>query len=83
MSAPYRTDNYFNSGAMYEIPTGSDKFELEVSPQFGDENVIVNASSSPLGEISTEVQGGVYQVKTQARDIAVKMRSIKLMERTE
>ena len=80
---PYRTDNYFNGGAMYEVPTGNDKFELEVSPPFGEENVIVYASSSPLGEISTEAHGGVYEVKTQARDIGVKTRGIRLMERTE
>ena len=67
---------------MYEIPTGNDKFELEVSPPFGEENVIVYASSSPLGDISTEAQGGVYQVKTQARDIGLKTRGIKLMEKT-
>jgi len=80
---PYRTDNYFNGGMMYEIPTGSDKFDLEVSPPFGEENVIIFASSLPLGEISTEAQGGVYQVKTQARDLGVKTRGIKLTKRTE
>jgi len=80
---PYRTDNYFNGGVMYEIPTGNDKFELEVSPPFGEEHVIVYASSSPLGEISAEARGGVYQVKTQARDIGVKTRGIKLMEKTD
>ncbi len=78
---PYRTDNYFNGGTIYEIPTGNDKFDLEVSPPFGDENVLVYASSLPLGELSTEAQGGVYQVKTQARDIGLKTRGIKLMEK--
>jgi hypothetical protein len=80
---PYRSDNYFNGGTIYELPTGNDKFELEVSPPFGEENVIVYASSSPLGEISTETRGGVYQVKTQARDIGVKTRGIKLTGKTE
>jgi Domain of unknown function (DUF4384) len=80
---PYRTDNYFNGGVIYEIPTGNDKFELEVSPPFGEENVIVYASSSPLGDIDAKAQDGVYQVKTQARDIGMKTRGIKLMEKTE
>lgn len=80
---PYRADNYFNGGVMYEIPAGRDKFELEVSPPFGDENVIVYASSSMLGEISTETHGGVYQVKTRAKDIGVRTRGVKLMERIE
>ena len=30
---PYRVDNYFNGGVLYEIPTGNDKFDLEVSPR--------------------------------------------------
>ena len=80
---PYRSGNYFNGGTMYEIPTGNDKFDLEVSPPFGDKNVIVYASSSPLGGISTEARGGVYEVKTQAGDIEVKTRGIKLMGKTE
>jgi hypothetical protein len=79
---PYRTDNYFNGGAMYEIPTGNDRFELEVSPPFGEENIIVYASSSALGEISTEAQGGVYQVKTEAGDLGVRTRGVKLLEKS-
>jgi hypothetical protein len=80
---PYRTDNYFNGGSMYEIPTGSDKFELEVSPPFGDENVIVYASSSPLGEISTSTRGGVYQVTTKAKDLGMKTRGIRITDAKE
>ena len=48
---PYRTDNYFNGGVIYEIPSGNDRFDLEVSPPFGDENIVVYASSSELGNI--------------------------------
>lgn len=29
---PYRTDNYFNGGVIYEIPSGKDRFDLEVTP---------------------------------------------------
>ncbi|TET95441.1 MAG: DUF4384 domain-containing protein [Desulfobacteraceae bacterium] len=32
MPNPYRSENYFNGGVIYEIPSGRDKFELEVSP---------------------------------------------------
>jgi uncharacterized protein DUF4384 len=80
---PYRTDNYFNGGALYEIPAGNDKFELEVSPPFGDENVIVYASSAPLGEIEVQTRGGVYLVKTKAKDLAARTRGIKLREKKD
>jgi len=78
---PYRSGSYFNGGTIYELPSGDDKFELEVSPPFGEENVVVYASTSPLGEISTEARGGVYQVKTLADDIQVKTRGIQLTQK--
>ncbi|MBF0328398.1 MAG: DUF4384 domain-containing protein [Nitrospirae bacterium] len=75
---PYRTDNYFNGGVVYEIPSGNDRFELEVSPPFGEENVIVYASTASLGEIDLQDEGSVYQVKTSAKDISTKSRGVKL-----
>jgi hypothetical protein len=78
----FRTDNYFHGGVVYEIPSGNDRFELEVSPPFGEENIIVYSSRTPLGDINLEDLGGVYEVKTKASDVAVKTRGIKLKEKT-
>ncbi|MEI8172385.1 MAG: DUF4384 domain-containing protein [Deltaproteobacteria bacterium] len=75
---PYRTENYFNGGVIYEIPSGNDKFELEVSPPYGDEQIILYASTSPLGDINLRAEGGVYQVKTRERDIGIKTRGVKI-----
>jgi len=77
---PYRVDNYFNGGVLYEIPTGNDKFDLEVSPPFGEENIMVYAGTAPLGDIDVQTRGGVYIVKSAANDIGVKTRGIKLVE---
>lgn len=79
---PYRNDNYFNGGAVYEIPSGNDRFELAVDPPFGEENIIVYASTSPLGDINLEQAGGVYQVKTKTRSIGKMTRGVKLKEKT-
>jgi hypothetical protein len=75
---PYRTDNYFNGGSIYEIPSGNDGFELEVSPPFGEENIIVYAGTAPLGEIDVRAQGAVYQVKTNPGEVAVRTRGVKI-----
>jgi Domain of unknown function (DUF4384) len=75
---PFRQDNYFNGGSLYEIPAGNDKFELAISPPFGDESIIVYASSSQLGEIGVQAEGGVYAVTTQAPEIGLKTRGIRL-----
>jgi len=75
---PYRTENYFNGGVIYELPSGNDKFELEVSPPFGDEQIVLYSSTSPLGDINLKAEGGVYQVRTKERDIGIKTRGVKV-----
>ncbi|MEA3415474.1 MAG: DUF4384 domain-containing protein [Thermodesulfobacteriota bacterium] len=75
---PYRNENYFQGGVIYEIPSGNDRFDLEISPPFGKENITVYASTSPLGDIDLHSQGGVYFVKTKAKDIGARTRGIKL-----
>ena len=79
----YRKDNYFLGGVVYEIPAGNDRFELEVNPPFGEENIIVYSSLTPLGDINLQETGGVYQVRTAAKDVGLKTRGIKLKERNE
>ena len=80
---PYRSEKYFNGGVIYEIPSGGDRFDLEITPPFGEESIILYASSEPLGEISTAAQGGVFQVKTRPEDVGMKTRGIKIGEREE
>jgi hypothetical protein len=79
---PSRSDNYFNGGVIYEIPSGNDRFELEVNPPFGDEKILVYASSTELGNISVQAAGAFYEVKTDAEDVGVKTRGIQLKERS-
>jgi len=78
---PHRQDNYFNGGVIYEIPSGNDKFELEVSPPFGNEDIIVYASISQLGDINLRSEGSVYQVKTRAKDIGDRTRGVKIIDK--
>jgi hypothetical protein len=77
---PFRKENYFNGGVIYEIPSGNDRFELEVCPPFGEERIILYTSTAPLGDISLSKEGGVYQVKTGENDIGIKTRGVKLKE---
>ncbi|MBI3584661.1 MAG: DUF4384 domain-containing protein [Nitrospinae bacterium] len=75
---PHRSNNYFNGGVIYEIPSGEDKFEIEVSPPFGNEEVTVYTSSSQLGDVNVNVYGDVYEIKTKERDIGNKSRGVKI-----
>ena len=74
---PYRTESYFNGGVVYEIPSGDDRFDLEVSAPFGAERVILYASTSPVGELALTAVGGVYRVGS--RDVAAGTRGVNLV----
>ena len=73
---PYRKENYFQGGVVFELPSGNDQFNLEVIPPFGTEEITLYASSSPLGESEVESLGAVYRVvsdnfETQTRGIKI------------
>lgn len=80
---PYRAGNHFRGGEIYEIPSVNDKFELEVTPPFGEENVILYASTSELGDIGLKPRGGVYVITTKEEEIRAKTRGVKVKEKTE
>ena len=75
---PHRTENYFNGGVVYELPGNGDRFDLEVTPPFGNEIVTVYGSTSPLGEIETTTAGGVFGIMTKATDVATNTRGVKV-----
>ena len=81
MPNPYRKDHYFNGGVVYEIPSGPDRFEMEVTPPFGQEDIILYASTSPLGDINLAPAGGVYKIKTESEKVGERSRAVSLKEK--
>jgi len=81
---PYRSDDYFNGGVTYEIPSTQDRFELEVSPPFGREDIVVYAGTAPLGDIKLKSpkDAAVYQVVTKSADVPGLTRGVKIQEKT-
>ncbi len=73
---PYRQDNYFQGGVIYEVPQGNDKFDLTVQPPYGTEKLTLYGSTSPLGAIDKTDVGPVYHVQETPVKIAAKTRSI-------
>ncbi len=78
---PYRKDNYFQGGVIYEIPSGPDRFELEVIPPFGEEEIIVYASTGQLGNIEVEPAGGVYRITTGLEDLENRTRGVQIAQK--
>jgi hypothetical protein len=80
---PYRRSNFFDGNTVHELPSGDDRFDIEVIPPFGTEVITVFASTSQLGEIELKEASAVYTVRTPADAIAVKTRGVAVTGRTE
>lgn len=80
---PFREQNYFNGGVVYELPSGDDRFDMEVSEPYGAENITIYASTAPTGTLDVKQEGAVYSVLTKAGDVAHKTRGIKLVIKTK
>jgi uncharacterized protein DUF4384 len=79
---PYRKNNFFSSGSVHELPSGDDRYDIEVIPPFGTEVITVFGSTAQLGEIELQEKSAVYAVKTKAEDIAIKTRGVALVGRS-
>lgn len=78
----HRSDNYFNGGTVYQVPTARDRFELKVSPPVGQEKLDLFASTSPLGNVDAQSTGaGVYVIADKPEAIAMKTRGVSLVAR--
>jgi hypothetical protein len=74
---PHRKDNYFQGGVVYELPAGTDAYDLTVTPPFGRESIVVYASTEPQGDVNVESAGAVYQVMAKPEVAGLQTRGIK------
>ena len=78
----YRQTNQFRGGQRYQIPGPGDRFELKVTPPYGQERIVVYASETPMGEIAMAPSGGgLYEYRGSNDDLAFRVRSIQPVAR--
>ena len=53
----YRQQGRFEAGRIYEIPGEGDRFDLKVTPPFGEDRIVVYASEVPLGNVAMSSAG--------------------------
>ena len=53
----YRQQERFEAGRIYQIPGEGDRFELKVTPPFGEDRIVVYASEVPLGDVAMNSVG--------------------------
>ena len=76
----YRKLNFFEGGRVYRIPDKEDRFDLKVSPPYGEDHIVVYASEVPLGEVATEPIGqGLRLYRGGEREFALKSRGIQVV----
>ena len=80
---PYRDQHYFNGGVVYELPSGEDRFDMEVTAPFGSESLTVYASTVPTGSLDVTPSGAVFSVTNRAADVPFATRGIKFMQKGE
>jgi hypothetical protein len=79
---PYRNDNYFNGGVTYEIPSGNDRFGLQVSPPLGEEKIILYTSTGDLGKLDLQQAGEIYMVRDSSTAMDAKTRGVTITQKT-
>lgn len=79
----HRRDNYFAGASILEIPSAQDKFLLPIGAPFGEEKLVLYASTTPLGQVeTTELNADVFLVQDNASEIARRTRGITLTSKS-
>jgi len=74
---PYRQEHFIAGGEMSELPSASDRFDMEVTTPFGTESIIVYAATAPVGELQVTPADTVYQVQTAADKVPITTRGVR------
>jgi hypothetical protein len=75
----HRRQSRFQGGQTYRIPDARDRFNLIVSPPYGEDQIVVYASDVPLGDVDLEpLGGGLEQFRGTRKEIGVKTRGIQV-----
>jgi hypothetical protein len=69
-----------SNSRVYRIPDKEDRFDLKVSPPYGEDHIVVYASEVPLGEVATEPIGqGLRLYRGGEKEFALKSRGIQVV----
>ena len=80
----YRKAERFDANRTYVIPSDDDDFDLEVGPPFGNESIMVFASTKPLPEMAGDDIGrGLTLLQDNVEGVQRKMRGITAIPKEE
>lgn len=73
-----RTHDRFQAGVVHEVPGSGDRFTLDVTPPFGEERVIVYASTEPMRALQLRAAGPMYAVPPSEAPLGLQLRGIQV-----
>ena len=80
----YRKAERFEANRTYVIPSDDDDFDLEVGPPFGNESILVFASTKPLPEMAGDDIGrGLTLLQDNVEGVQRKMRGVTAIPKEE
>lgn len=80
----YRKDVLFKSNREYVIPDQNDNFILKVEPPFGNEKILLYASTNALGEADVKPIGeSFYSISDNLDEFSEKTRGVKILSLEE
>ncbi|MGE4443249.1 MAG: DUF4384 domain-containing protein [Desulfomicrobium sp.] len=75
----YQSEHFFKGGVAYRIPGEDAGFNLQVTPPFGRDQIIVYASERPLGQASVQPVGnGFSQFRGTTQELGMKLRGLQI-----
>ena len=78
----HRSDTHFPAAKILTLPDSIDGFKLEVGPPFGEETIIVYASTAPQGDVALEAHGkDLLALQENTEQVAVKTRGLKIVKK--
>lgn len=79
----FRKGNFFKANTRYKIPDSEDRFDLTVSPPFGEDKIIAYVSEVPLGIVSmTPAEKGLSVYRGSEENLGVQTRGISIVSKS-
>ncbi len=80
----YRQQARFAAGRIYEVPGEGDRFDLKVTPPFGEDRIVVYASDVPLGNVQMNSAGaGLGAFNGSRESLGIRTRGISVTASTK
>jgi NOL1/NOP2/fmu family ribosome biogenesis protein len=77
---PHERTRYYKGGVIYQIPDADDSFTLKITPPVGNEQLILYASTQPMGSYAGQAAGDLLVINKPAKPMDVTTRGLTVLQ---